>query len=169
MAGFFREPDRRQMHLLPVDLLELVPEDDIAHLILDVVEGMDLSRFEGRYQIGGVGAPALSPGMMLAVLIYGYSHGYTSSRKLERLCVRDAGFSMIVGDETPDHATIAWFRRRHMSDVQVLFTEVLKLCRKAEMARLGLMALDGTKVKANASLESNRTAATDHRGGRDGP
>ncbi|MBF0416704.1 MAG: transposase [Magnetococcales bacterium] len=85
MAGFFREPDRRQIHLLPVDMLEWVPEDDIAHLILDVVEGMDLSRFKARYQVGGVGAPALSPGMMLAVLIYGYSHGYTSSRKLERL------------------------------------------------------------------------------------
>lgn len=101
MAGFFREPDRKQMHQLPVDMLEWVPEDDIAHLILDVVEGMDLSRFKGRYQVGGAGAPALSSGMMLAVLIYDYSHGFTSSRKLERLCVRDAGFRMIVGDETP--------------------------------------------------------------------
>ncbi|NGZ07395.1 MAG: transposase [Magnetococcales bacterium] len=160
MAGFFREPDRRQMHLLPVDMLEWVPEDDIAHLILDVVEGMDLSRFKARYQVGGVGAPALSPGMMLAVLIYGYCHGYTSSRKLERLCVRDAGFRMIVGEHTPDHATIARFRRNHLADVQELFIEVLKLCRKAGLARLGLVALDGTKVKGNAALESNRTLTT---------
>ncbi|MBF0159202.1 MAG: transposase, partial [Magnetococcales bacterium] len=98
MAGFFRKPDRKQMHLLPVDMMDWVPDDDIAHLILDVVEGMDLKQFERRYRIGGVGAPALSPQMMLSVLIYGYSHGYTSSRKLERLCVRDAGFRMIVGE-----------------------------------------------------------------------
>lgn len=160
MAGFFLEPDRRQMHLLPVDMLEWVPEDDIAHLILDVVEGMDLSLFKARYQVGGVGAPAMSPGMMLSVLIYGYSHGYTSSRKLERLCVRDAGFRMIVGEHTPDHATIARFRRNHLADVQELFIEVLKLCRKAGLARLGLVALDGTKVKGNAALESNRTLTT---------
>ncbi|MBF0158318.1 MAG: hypothetical protein HQL58_02230, partial [Magnetococcales bacterium] len=70
MAGFFREPDRKQRYLLPVDMTEWVPEDDIAHLILDVVEGMDLSRFERRYKVGGVGAPPLSPGMMLSVLIY---------------------------------------------------------------------------------------------------
>lgn len=160
MAGFFREPERRQLYLLPVNMLEWVPNDDIAHLVLDVISGMDLSRLKGRYQEGGVGAPALSPGMMLAVLIYGYCHGYTSSRKLERLCIRDAGFRMIVGDETPDHATIARFRRKHLADVQVLFTEVLKLCRKAGLARLGLVALDGTKVKGNASLDANRTAGT---------
>lgn len=160
MANFFREPNRQQMHLLPVDMLEWVPDDDIAHLILDVVEGMDLRRFKRRYKVGGVGAPALSPAMMLSVLIYGYSYGYTSSRKLERLCVRDAGFRMIVGDETPDHATIARFRRKHLADIQVLFTEVLKLCRKAGMVRLGLVALDGSKVKGNASLDANRTSAS---------
>jgi transposase len=160
MAGFFKEPDRQQIYLLPVNMMEWVPEDDIAHLILDVLDGMDLSRFEGKYRVGGVGAPAMSPKMMLGVLIYGYSYGYKSSRKLERLCVRDAGFRMIVGEVTPDHATIARFRRKHYDDVQELFTEVLKLCRKAGLVRMGTLAVDGTKVKSHASLDANRTAPT---------
>jgi transposase len=160
MANHFREPNRRQQYLLPVDMLQWVGEDDIVHLILDVVEAMDLERLEQRYQVGGVGAPAYAPRMMLAVLIYAYTHGYTSSRKIERLCVRDAGFRMIVGEETPDHASIARFRRRHIDDIQSLFTAVLALCRKAGLGRLGLVALDGTKVKGNAALEANRTTQT---------
>jgi transposase len=112
---------------------------------------------EGRYQVGGVGAPAYAPRMMLAMLIYAYAHGYTSSRKIERLCVRDAGFRMIVGEETPDHASIARFRRRHVDDIQALFTAVLALCRQAGLGRLGGVALDGTKIKGNAALEAHRT------------
>lgn len=160
MANHFREPNRRQHYLLPVNMMEWVREDDIVHLILDVVEEMDLERLEQRYQVGGVGAPAYAPRMMLPVLIYAYTHGYTTSRKIERLCVRDAGFRMIVGEETPDHASIARFRRRHMDDIQELFAAVLVLCRKAGLGRLGLVALDGTKVKGNAALEANRTAKT---------
>lgn len=160
MARFFREPNREQRYLLPVDMMEWVDSEDIVHLILDVVDGMDLRRLEGRYQVGGVGAAPYSPGMMLAVLLYAYTHGYTSSRKIERLCVRDAGFRVIVGEQRPDHASIARFRRRHLEDLQALFTCVLTLCRKAGLGRLGVVALDGTKVKGNAALEANRTAKT---------
>jgi transposase len=122
MAHDFREPNRRPHSLLPVDMLQWVGEDDIVHLILDGVEGLDMGPLEGRYQVGGVGAPAYAPRMMPAMLIYAYAHGYTSSRTIERLCVRDAGFRMIEGEETPDHAGIARFRRRHGDDIQALFT-----------------------------------------------
>ena len=95
--------------------------------------------------------------MMLALLIYAYSNKVRSSRKIEQLCRRDAGFRLIVGDAVPDHSVIARFRRRHAADMQALFVEVLKLCREAGLLRLGVVALDGTKIKANAALDANRT------------
>jgi hypothetical protein len=97
---------------------------------------------------------------MLAVLIYAYANGHRSSRKVERLCWRDVGFRMIVGDHVPDHSVIARFRRRHAERVQVVFVAVLRLCRAAGLGRLGVVALDGTKVAANAALAANRTAKT---------
>src|SRR5512147_918287 len=88
----------------------------------------------------------------LAVLIYAYSNKLRSSRKIEQLCRRDAGFRLIVGDEVPDHSVIARFRQRYAADMQALFVEVLKLCRAAGLLRLGVVALDGTKINANAAL-----------------
>lgn len=158
MANFFREPDRRQRFLLPVDMKDWVAETDMVHLLLDIVDLMDLSAFETRYTKRGTGAPPFAPWMMVCVLIYAYAHGHRSSRKIERLCERDAGFRMIVGHEVPDHSVIARFRKRHRSEFEALFAEVLKLCIEAGLVRLGVVALDGTKVKANASLAANRTA-----------
>lgn len=158
MANFYREPDRRQRFLLPVDMSEWVCESDMVHLLLDAIDLMDLSVFEAYYTNRGTGAPAFSPSMMVCVLIYAYANGHRSSRKIERLCERDAGFRMIVGDEVPDHSVIARFRKRHRSEFEALFAEVLKLCHRAGLVRLGVVALDGTKVKANASLAANRTA-----------
>ena len=158
MANFYREPDRRQRFLLPVDMSDWVSETDMVHLLLDAIELMDLSAFEAHYTRRGTGAPPFSPSMMVCVLIYAYANGHRSSRKIERLCERDAGFRMIVGDEVPDHSVIARFRKRHRSAFEALFAEVLKLCHRAGLVRLGVVALDGTKVKANASLAANRTA-----------
>lgn len=158
MANFFREPDRRQRFLLPVDMSDWVPETDMVHLLLDVVAVMDLSAFERRYTQRGTGAPPFAPWMMVCVLIYAYANGLRSSRKIERLCERDAGFRMIVGTEVPDHSVIARFRKRHRTEFEALFAEVLKLCHAAGLVRLGVVALDGTKVKANAALAANRTA-----------
>jgi hypothetical protein len=93
-------------------------------------------------------------------LIYAYSFGCRSSRRIEAACERDVGFRFIVGNQIPDHTVIARFRKRHVADMETLFVEVLKLCREAGLVKLGLVALDGTKVKANASLEANRTAKT---------
>lgn len=160
MAHFFREPDRRQRFLLPVDMMDWLPEGDIVHVIVDAVGLMDLSDFEATCKVGRSGQPPFAPAMLLALLIYAYSHGVRSSRAVERLCRRDAGYRFIVGDDVPDHSVIARFRQRHAKRMKGVFLQVLELCREAGLIRLGLVALDGTKVKANASLDANRTAST---------
>jgi transposase len=158
MAHFFRQPDRRQRFLLPVDMRDWLPEDDIVHLIVDAVGLMDLSAFEATCKVGHAGPPPFAPAMLLALLIYAYSHGVRSSRVIERLCRRDAGYRFIVGDDVPDHTVIARFRRRHAERMTSVFLQVLELCREAGLIRLGLVALDG--MKANAALDANRTAST---------
>jgi len=160
MAHFFREPDRRQRFLLPVDMMDWLPEGDIVHVVVDAVGLMDLSDFEATCKVGRAGQPPFAPAMLLALLIYAYSHGVRSSRSIERLCRRDAGYRFIVGDDVPDHSVIGRFRQRHAERMKGVFLQVLELCREAGLIRLGLVALDGTKVKANASLDANRTAST---------
>ena len=159
MAHFFRQPDRRQRFLLPVDMMDWLPEGDIVHVIVDAVGLMDLSDFEATCKVGRAGQPPFAPAMLLGLLIYAYSHGVRSSRAIERLCRRDAGYRFIVGDDVPDHSVIARFRQRHAERMKGVFLQVLELCREAGLIRLGLVALDGTKVKANASLDANRTAS----------
>jgi transposase len=158
MAHHFREPERRQKLLLPADMMEWLPDGDIAHLIVDAVALMDLSMFEAGYKVGGAGQAPFAPRVLLALLIYAYSHGVRSSRVIERLCRRDAGYRFIVGDAVPDHTVIARFRQRHSAAMHAVFLAVLRLCREAGLVRLGLVALDGTKVQANAGLDANRTA-----------
>src|SRR3954464_5107385 len=124
MAHFFRTPDRRQRFLLPVDMMEWLPQDDIIHLIVDAVGLMDLSKFEATCKVGGAGQPPFAPAMLLTVLIYAYSHGVRSSRTIERLCRHDAGYRFIVGQEVPDHTVIARFRRRHVEQMKGVFRAV---------------------------------------------
>ena len=159
MAEHFREPERRQQALLPADMMEWLPQDDIVHLIVEVVAMMDLSKFEAGYKLGGAGKAPFAPQMLLALLIYAYSQGVRSSRAIERLCHRDAGYRFIVGNAIPDHTVIARFRQRHVAEMKEVFLGVLRLCREAGLVKLGLVALDGTKVQGNASLEANRTIA----------
>ena len=163
MARFFREPDRRQRYLLPPDMRDWLPEDDIVHLILDAVALMDLSAFETTHKLGGAGQAPFAPSILLSLLIYAYSHGVRSSRAIERLCGRDVGYRFIVGAAVPDHSVIARFRQRHVERMKAVFLAVLELCRAAGLIRLGLVALDGTKVKANAALDANCTAAASRR------
>ena len=166
MAHDFRCPERRQTFLLPPDMRDWLPEDDIVHLILDAVALMDLAAFEATHKLGGAGQAPFAPSMLLSVLIYAYSHGVRSSRAIERLCGRDAGYRFIVGEHVPDHTVIARFRRRHVERLEAVFVRVLEMCRDAGLIRLGLVVLDGTKVKANAALEANRSAATIDAAGR---
>jgi transposase len=121
---------------------------------------MDLSGFEATCKVGKAGQAPFSPRVLLALLIYAYSHGIRSSRVIERLCGRDVGYRFIVGAAVPDHSVIARFRQRHVERMKAVFLAVLELCRAAGLIRLGLVALDGTKVKANAALDANRTASS---------
>jgi len=159
MAHHFREPERRQVFLLPVDMMDWLPEGDIVHLIVDAVSMMDLGEFEADYKLGRAGQAPFAPQVLLALLIYAYSHGIRSSRVIERLCGRDAGYRFIVGDAVPDHTVIARFRQRHIARMREVFLAVLRLCHEAGLVRLGLVALDGTKVGADAALDANRTAS----------
>jgi transposase len=160
MAHHFRKPERHQKLLLPADMMEWLPEGDIVHLIVEAVALMDLSKFEAAYKLGRAGQAPFAPQVLLALLIYAYSQGVRSSRAIERLCGRDAGYRFIVGDNIPDHTVIARFRQRHVADMHAVFLDVLRLCREAGLVKLGLVALDGTKIAANASLDANRTAAS---------
>lgn len=160
MARDFRRPERRQGFLLPPDMQDWVPQDGIVHPVLDAVSLMDLSKHEEEHRVGGVGQAPFAPSMLLALLICACSHGVKSSRAIERPCRRGAGYRYIVCGHVPDHTVIARFRRRHIDGLQSVFAAVLRMCRDAGLVRLGLVVLDGTRVKANASLDANRSAAT---------
>lgn len=159
MAIGFVPVDRDQRFLLPVDMRDWLEGDHVVWFLIEVVERLDLSGLRAGYQLGGVGRRAYDPAMMLTLLLYGLSQGVGSSRGIERACRSDAAFRVICGTwgETPDHATICRFRRRHEEAIEGLFCQVLVLAREMGMARLGLVAVDGTKVAASASLGANRT------------
>jgi transposase len=152
-------PDRDQLMLLPVDVREWIPEDDLVWHVLDVVAELDLEAFYARYRMNGQGAAAYDPAMMIAVLVYAHAVGVKSSRAIERACTRDAGFKIAAGMLVPDHSTITRFLKNHQEAVSGLFGQVLRLCRAAGMARLGVIAIDGTKIAANASWAKSFTDA----------
>jgi transposase len=148
--------DREQMYLMPPSVQEWLPDGDLAWMVLEAVEQMDLSGFTAAPSAEG-GRPSYDPGIMVALLLYGYCVGQRSSRMIERLCWRDVGFRVVSGNRQPDHATIARFRAEHEKALGGLFVEVLKLCRAAGLVRVGVVALDGTKIKGSAALAANRT------------
>lgn len=149
--------EREQLYLMPPSMREWLPDEDLAWRVLDVAAQMDLNGF--RDGSGGVegGRPAYDSGVMVGVLVDGYCLGERSSRRIERLCWRDVGFRVVAGNLQPDHTTIARFRQEHEEALAGLFTQILRLCRKAGLVRVGVVALDGTKIKANAAMGANRT------------
>ncbi len=156
MSQNFIECDRDQVLLMPPSLREWLPEGHLAWFVLDAVEEMDLSGFFGAYRLGGHGRPAHDPAMMVALLLYAYARGQRSSRVIERECVEDIAYRVIAANRVPDHTTVARFRQRHEAALAGLFGEVLSLCAEAGLAKVGVIAIDGTKVQANASRHSNR-------------
>jgi transposase len=156
MPQNFIECDREQAFLLPPSLLEWLPEEHLVWTVLGAVEEMDLDEIYGVYRQDGHGRPAYEPAMMVALLLYAYSCGVRSSRVIERRCHEDVAYRVITANHAPDHTTIAEFRKRHMRALAGLFNEVLGLCREAGLVRVGLVAVDGTKVAANASNMANR-------------
>jgi len=159
MAYNFRACDRDQAFLLPPDVRDWLPADHLAWFVLDVVDQLDLGPFLKAYRADGHGRAAYEPRMLLAVLLYGYCTGIRSSRQIERRCQEDIAFRILAANTTPDHVTIARFRVRHEHALAGLLVQSLKLCAAAGMVRLGLVALDGTKIEANAAAAANRTHA----------
>jgi transposase len=148
----FRPTDRETGFLMPPSVDEWLPEQHLARFIVEVVEGLDLRGMSGSYR--GSGSASYHPSVLLSILVYGYATGVFSSRKLERATYDSVAFRFIAGNEHPDHDTIASFRRRFLKQIEGLFVEVLKLAREMGVLKLGTVALDGTKIHANASRHS---------------
>ena len=147
----YRPYTPRQSYLLPPSPQDWLPEGHLAYFILDLVAQLDLSRIYAHYEREERGFPPHHPQMMVALLLYGYCVGVPSSRKIERKTHEDVAFRVIAGDQHPDHTCISEFRRIHHAVFAELFVQVLRICQQAGLVKLGHVALDGTKMKANAS------------------
>jgi transposase len=157
MAKGYLPVDRDQPFLLPPDMREWLPAGHPVWLVIEAVRLLDTSAFHARRRTGGAGAAGYDPDMLVTLLIWAYANGITSSRRIERLCGQDVAFRVICAGRAPDHATIARFRRQFAETAAALFAEVLLLCARLGMGRVGTVALDGAKIAADASKEANRT------------
>ena len=151
MSKHFRTDHLDQGLLFPPSLHDWLPEGHLARFIVDVIEELDLDSIYQSYKGDGRGMAAYPPLMMVRVLLYGYCRGVVSSRKIQRATFEDVAFRYLPADTHPDHATIAAFRQRHLEALAGLFVQVLQICQKAGLVKLGHVAIDGTKIKANAS------------------
>ena len=156
MGQRFVACDRDQSFLMPPDLRDWLPEGHLGWFVLDAVAAMELGSFYAAYRVDGRSRPAYDPAMMVALLLYAYARGIRSSRVIERCCEEDVAFRVLAAQQRPDHATIARFIERHQDAIAGLFGEVLTLCAEHGLAKVGVIALDGTKVPANASRDANR-------------
>ena len=151
MSKTFRPYDPEQMFLMPASMRDWLPANHLAYFISDVVEQLDLLAIVQRYKGEERGYPPYHPVMMVKVLLYAYCIGVPSSRKIEKRLEEDIAFRVLAANNTPDFRTISDFRKDHLKALSGLFLQVLKLCRKAGLVKLGHISLDGTKIKANAS------------------
>jgi transposase len=142
---------------MPPDMSEWLPPGHLVWFVLEVVEQLDTAELHRRHRRAGPGRAAYDPEMLLALLLYAYAVGERSSRRIERLCSDHVAFRVVCAQDAPDHTTIARFRAVHEEVFAGLFTQVLTLCAQAGMGRLGVVAVDGTKIAANASAGANRT------------
>jgi len=151
MTKTYRDWSTDQNYLFPPSPHDWLPEGDLVYFLLDTVATLDLSPIFAHYERELRGQPPFHPRMMVALLLYCYATGTRSSRKIMRRCHVDVACRVLVGEDVPDFRTISDFRTIHLARLEALFVEVLKLCALAGLARVGTIALDGTKVKANAS------------------
>lgn len=157
MAYNFVPVEREQSFLMPPSIQEWLPADHLAWFILDLVESFDLSAFYVGRREDGWGRAAYDPKMMVAVLLYAYANGVRSSRGVERRLVEDVAFRVIAANNCPDHATIGRFRQAYGDALNGLFVQVLAVCVKADLVDVTVVAVDGTKIEANASRSKNLT------------
>ena len=151
MSKTFRPYEPDQISLMPASMRDWLPSDHLAYFISDIVDNLDLSAIMERYSGEDRGYPPYHPAMMVKVLLYAYCIGVASSRKIEKRLCEDIAFRVLAANNTPDFRTISDFRKDHLKALAGLFLQVLKLCQKAGLVKLGHVALDGTKIKANAS------------------
>ena len=151
MGKTFRPYELNQRLLLPPDMREWLPEGHLALFVSDVVDALDLSAIFAAYEGEERGQPPYHPAMMVKLLVYAYCTGKPSSRKIERATYEDVAYRVLAADQHPDHDSIAAFRQRPLQALAGLFVQVLRLCQEAGLVQLGHVALDGTKIKANAS------------------
>lgn len=151
MRKTYRPWNPDQQWLLPPSVHDWLPENDLVYFILDTVNELDISAITAKYEHEERGYPPYNPRMMVALLFYAYCRGIFSSRKIMQACEERLTFRVIVGDDIPNWRTISDFRKLHLKELEQLFVQVLQLCQKAGLVKLGHIALDGTKVKANAS------------------
>jgi transposase len=159
MAHGYKPVDRDQLFLLPPDVRDWLAEDHLVFFVIEVLEHVDTSALHESHRLGGAGRQAYDPEMLLGLLVYAYCTGVRSSRRIEQLCEVDVAFRVIAANHRPDHSTVARFRAEHSSMLERLFTDVLALCAEAGLLSLGVIAVDGTKMKANASRGTNRSRA----------
>src|ERR671918_566637 len=155
MGPSFIGGDCEQSFLMPPDVREWLPENHLAWFVLAAVEEMDLWPFYAAYRVDGRCRPPYDPAMMVALLLYAYARGIRSSRVIERACGEDVAFRVLAAQQRPDHATIARFVERHEDAIAGLFGEVLTLCARSGLVQVGVIAVDGTKLQANASRNEN--------------
>jgi transposase len=159
VAYSYLSPQRDQLFLMPTSMRDWLEDGHLAWFIIDVVERMDTSALHEIHPNDGSGRPAYDPEMMCALLLYAYSNAVRSSRRIERSCHTDAAFRVICGELTPDHATIARFVVNQQDALEGLFVQGLRLCAAAGLVDLSVVALDGTKIGADAALDQNHSAA----------
>ena len=157
MAKGYRPVVRDQVFLLPPDMREWLPSDHAVWLVIRVVqEHLDTSAVHAGRKTGGAGAAGYDPVMLLTLLVWAYACGVTSSRRIEAACRADVAFRVVCAGQVPDHVTVARFRQEFPGLVPEMFARVLVLCARLGMGKVGTVALDGTKVAANASMGANR-------------
>src|SRR5277367_6324894 len=154
----FRPTDRLTGFLMPPSVDEWLPEKHLARFVVEVIDGLDLSAMSKSYR--GSGSASYHPALLLGIVVYGYATGVFSSRKLERATYDSVAFRFIAANEHPDHDTIAAFRRRFLPQIETLFVQVLSVAGEMGVLKLGTVALDGTKMHANASRHSARRMST---------
>src|SRR3954462_12832640 len=155
MGQRFVACDREQSFLMPPDVCEWLPPRHLAWFVIDAVAEMDLEAFYVAYRVDGRRRPPYDPAMMVVLLLYAYARGIRSSRVIECACEEDVAFRVLAAQQRPDHATIARFLERHQDAIAGLFGEVLTLCARSGLVKVGVVAVDGTKVHANAARDAN--------------
>lgn len=151
MARDFRKPDRDQSFLLPPDMRDWLPAGHLVWFLIDAIDQLNLVKLEAKAKLGGAGRRRYAPGMLLGLWIYASARGVSSSRQIERACHEDIAFRILCGQDAPDHTVLARFRKDHETAMADLFTQVLVLCVAGGLGNFGIIAIDGTKITANAS------------------